>query len=115
MIRVDGYQIGIDSGSLTLFSDFDTGGKMWAETGPREVRNHVTFSELFLKPPVVQVSISMWDLDQRTNLRADISAQEIDEAGFDIVFRTWGDTRVARIRADWQALGAVTSLDDWTL
>ncbi len=52
------------------------------------------------------VSISMWDLDQKTNSRADITAEKITRTGFHLVFRTWGDTRVARIRADWMAIGA---------
>ena len=43
------------------------------------------------------------------------SADAITERGFHIVFRTWGDTRVARIRADWTALGSVRSEDDWQL
>jgi hypothetical protein len=29
------------------------------------------------------------------------------------VFRTWGDSRVARICADWMALGSVRGEDDW--
>ena len=38
------------------------------------------------------------------------------ETGFEIVFRTWGDTRVARVRADWLALGEVADEDDaWEL
>ena len=32
---------------------------------------------------------------------------------FDIVFRTWGDTRVARVRVAWIALGAVANDDGW--
>jgi hypothetical protein len=30
-----------------------------------------------------------------------------------LVFRTWADTRVARIRADWTAIGAVRDEEDW--
>jgi hypothetical protein len=57
----------------------------------------------------------MWDMDQKTNNRADIAAEKITKTGFFIVFRTWGDTRVARIRADWLALGELHSDDDWDL
>jgi hypothetical protein len=32
-----------------------------------------------------------------------------------IVFRTWGDTRVARVRADWLAIGALPHEDDWEI
>ncbi|MBT8476981.1 MAG: H-type lectin domain-containing protein, partial [Alphaproteobacteria bacterium] len=57
--------------------------------------------------------ISMWDMDQKSNQRADISAEEITTEGFTIVFRTWGDTRVARVRADWTAIGPLPDEDDW--
>jgi hypothetical protein len=30
-----------------------------------------------------------------------------------MVFRTWGDTRVARVRADWMAIGEQRSDEDW--
>ena len=39
--------------------------------------------------------------------RADLTAENVSEKGFHLVFRTWGDTRVARVRADWLAIGAV--------
>jgi len=31
------------------------------------------------------------------------------------VFRTWGDSKVARIRADWMAVGEVADDDAWDL
>ena len=105
--------LGIDQGSRVLFSDFADGGPMWTGQGARESRHVIAFRESFLEPPAVTVGISMWDMDQKTNIRADISADKITETGFHIVFRTWGDTRVARIRADWLALGPVRGEDDW--
>ncbi|WP_232520681.1 H-type lectin domain-containing protein [Rhodobacter sp. CZR27] len=80
---------------------------MWTGQGPREARQAVSFADRYLQPPAVMVSISMWDLDRRSNTRADNSAENVTADGFDLVFRTWGDTRVARIRADWTALGPV--------
>lgn len=113
MRRLTSHVTGIDRGSMVLFSDFQDGGAMWTGQGPRELRRAVTFSEPFLAPPVVQVTLSMWDMDQKSNQRADISADAVTETGFDIVFRTWGDTRVARVRADWLAIGEVRGDDDW--
>ena len=55
----------------------------------------------------------MWDMDQKTNQRADISAELVTPDGFIIVFRTWGDTRVARVRTDWLAIGEVRGDGDW--
>ncbi|MBM3606823.1 MAG: hypothetical protein FJX25_19655, partial [Alphaproteobacteria bacterium] len=33
----------------------------------------------------------------------------------DIVFHTWGDTRIARMRVQWMALGAVPDEQDFIL
>ena len=113
MRRIASHLTGIDQGSLVLFSDFQDGGSMWTGHGPRELRRVVVFSEPFLAEPVVQVTMSMWDMDQKTNPRADLSAESVTPLGFTIVFRTWGDTRVARVRADWIAIGEVRGEDDW--
>lgn len=113
MQRLAGHRIGVGRGSIVLFSDFQDGGAMWTGEGPRELRRVVAFPEPFRSVPVVQVYISMWDMDSKTNQRADISAEMVNPEGFVIVFRTWGDTRVARIRADWLAIGEVAGEDDW--
>ena len=104
---------GIEQGTRILFSDFAHDGAMWTGSGPREVRQHQNFKDAFLAPPVVTVGISMWDMDHKTNSRVDILAENVTATGFEIVFRTWGDTRVARVRADWMALGSVKDDDNW--
>jgi hypothetical protein len=104
---------GIDQGSLVLFSDFEDGGLMWAGEGPRAVRKEVEFSGAFRSAPAVHISLSMWDMDQTTNFRADISTENITETGFTILFQTWADSRVARVRADWFAIGELPDDDDW--
>lgn len=115
MKRLSRHQIGADQGSVLMFSDFADNGPMWTGDGPREKRLSVSFSEPFLAAPLVHVGISMWDTDGDTNQRADLRAEKVTAKGFVLVFRTWGDSRVARIRADWMALGEVTSEDDWQL
>ena len=115
MKRIRNHLVGVDQGSSVLFSDFEDDGIMWSGDGPRMHRLNVAFSEAFRKPPAVQVSMSMWDMDKNTNSRADIAAEDITETGFDIVFRTWGDSRVARIRADWMAIGELKHEDEWDL
>ena len=112
MLRIDSHQLGIAEGSLLLFSDFQDGGAMWTGKGPRELRRAVEFDEPYLKRPVVQVSLSMLDIDSSTNHRVDISAEMVTQDGFVIVFRTWGDTKIARVRADWCAFGPVRHEDD---
>ncbi|MDD8023091.1 MAG: H-type lectin domain-containing protein [Paracoccaceae bacterium] len=115
MLRMNSHSLGITQGSLVLFSDYQDGGVMWTGEGPRELRKLVEFEEPFKLPPVVQVSLSMWDIDQKHNGRMDISSDMITKEGFVIVFRTWGDTRVARVRADWLAIGALAHEDDWEI
>jgi len=115
MKRISRSMLGIQQGSRVLFSDFADGGVMWTGNGSRESRHVVRFKEAFTEAPVVHVSISMWDTDHKHNARAEITAEHVSETEFHLVFRTWGDTRVARVRADWLAFGAVRDEDDWEL
>ena len=113
MKRLRSHNVGVDQGSVVLFDDVDHGGPMWTGEGIRTSEAAVTFSETYREPPSVHVSLSMWDMDQQSNQRADIAANEITTEGFTILFRTWGDTRVARIRADWLAIGPLEDDLDW--
>jgi hypothetical protein len=115
MKRIQSNCLGVEQGSLVLFSDFQDGGVMWIGEGPREMRRAVSFSEPFREIPSVLVSFSMWDTDHKHNGRMDISAEHITFHGFEIVFKTWGDSRVARVRADWLALGELLSDEDWEI
>jgi hypothetical protein len=112
-MRRFGGPTGIEQGTRILFSDFVDDGAMWTGAGPREVRHGQSFTEPFAEPPVVTIGISMWDIDHNTNSRVDISAENVTAQGFEIVFRTWADTRIARIRADWMAIGPARDEDDW--
>jgi hypothetical protein len=105
--------IAVDQGSSVMFSDFANNGPMWAGDGPREAVTEVTFAEPYLAPPMVHVAISMWDTGGDTNQRADLRAERITTTGCALVFRTWGDSRIARIRADWMAIGEVADDDAW--
>jgi hypothetical protein len=44
-----------------------------------------------------------------------VQAEEITAEGFTAVFRTWSDTKIARIRASWTAIGEVAHEDDWDI
>jgi hypothetical protein len=115
MKRISANRVGVLQGSRVLFSDYASDGVMWTGSGDRDARFHVAFSEPFRAPPSVIVGISLWDMDHKTNMRADLTAENITEKGFHLVFRTWGDTRIARIRADWTAIGPVRDEDDWDI
>lgn len=113
MKRFSHFAVGVQRGSEILFSAFQEGSAMWTGTGPREVRHPVKFPDTFEAPPTVHVSLSMWDIDVGSNQRVDIAADDVAPHGFTIVFRTWGDTRVARVRADWLAIGPTAYEEDW--
>lgn len=115
MKRFRNHLIGVDQGTHILFSDFEDGGKMWVGKGTRSSRTEVKFSTPFKSEPAVQVVLDMWDIDQKSNQRADITAENITPEGFDIVFKTWGDTKIARVRAAWLAIGEVKGEDEWEL
>ena len=104
-----------ENGTLVLFSDFDTGGAMWTGDGPREERRRVDFGVTFMEPPVVHVGLGMLDISNQSNLRLQMSAEEVEASGFTACFRTWGDTRVAWVSIAWVAVGMVHDPDMWQL
>lgn len=110
---IQGSRLGIAQGSVDLFSDFEQGGEMWTGEGTRERRQRIHFDHPFAELPMVHVSLTLWDMDSAHNVRADLSAEDISKTGFDAVFRTWLDTRVARVRMSWIAMGPVSNDDDW--
>lgn len=113
MKKIRQHLLGIAQGSVLLFTDFEDNGPMWAGDGPREARRPIAFDDRFHTAPAVQVALSMWDIADGTNQRADIRAEHITPDGFDLVFRTWADTRIARVRADWIAMGEMIDAGDW--
>ena len=115
MKRIRTHLVGIDEGTVDLFSDFENGGDMWTGSGPRERRRAILFSEPFRTVPSVHVAVSMWDTDHKSNQRVELSASSITEDGFTAVFRTWGDSRVARVRVAWLAIGELYDDEDWEI
>ncbi len=113
MLKISNSSVAVTRGASLVFSAFESDDDMWSGEGPRQATQKVVFEEAFLQPPVVHISINMWDIWSEANARADIQAENVTETGFDIVFRTWGDTRVARIRAEWMAIGPVHNEDDF--
>lgn len=115
MQHVRSHLLGLCQGTEVLFNDFADNGPMWTGEGPREARAAVRFPETFTAVPVVQVSLSMWDTGGNSNQRVDLRAENVTPEGFDLVFRTWADSRVARVRADWTAMGALRDEEGWEL
>ena len=115
MRKINANLIGIDQGEVILFSDFEDDGAMWTGTGPRVTQKKIKFSESFQTKPNVTVALSMWDMSHLTNSRVDVQAESVTQDAFVIVFRTWSDTRIARVRVAWQAIGAAHSDEVWEL
>ena len=115
MKRLKSNCVGIDQGEVVLFSDFEHDGVMWKGEGPRQTRAYVQFSDTFSEVPAVRVGLTMWDMSNAANARADITAEDVTEKGFAILFRTWGDTKVARVRVNWQAIGPLQDDEVWDL
>ncbi|SDC96727.1 H-type lectin domain-containing protein [Ruegeria marina] len=107
------HRVAIQQGDVAMFSDYENGGDMWTGSGNRERRHAVSFGQEFRSEPAVVVGISLWDVDTGAAVRAEVKAENITQNGFDIVFRTWADTRVARLRVGWTAIGDVAHEDDW--
>lgn len=115
MLKINGNAVGVAQGDTLIFSDFEAEGDMWTGDGARQMRSHVQFPDPFVAPPKVNVSLTMWDFSNGANARADVRADEVTEEGFAIVFRTWGDTKVARARVGWIAVGPVQDDEMWDL
>lgn len=115
MMKIRTNTVGVDQGEVVLFSDFDNNGDMWHGEGRRQSKSYVEFSEPFFAIPAVNVGLSMWDISNIANTRVDIQTEDLSTTGFWVVFRTWGDSRVARVRVCWQAIGALRDEDDWDL
>lgn len=115
MIRLRSHLIGIDQGEVILFSDFDKDGAMWVGSGPRKAVAKVKFAENYIARPAVHCWLSMQDIANDSNLRTDVQAEDVTSEDFTIVFRTWGDTRIARLRVGWQSIGELADDDDWDI
>jgi len=113
MLRISNHQLSIQQGSEALFAHFDTAGEMWVGKGSRSVEVNVTFPTAYETTPIVQVGLELLDIDKSSNTRFDVSAKDVTPKGFKIVFSTWGDTKIARARANWVSFGEMRHDDDW--
>jgi hypothetical protein len=108
--------IGVAQGDTALFSDYADyadGGEMWTGQGPRERRRRVSVDTPFRAAPMVHVALSLPATDGRSNTRIDAGTDSITPEGVEIVLRSWGDSRVARMRVRWMAIGAAAHDEDW--
>ncbi len=115
MKKLENHLIGVDQGEAILFSDFEHDGPMWSGEGTRDVIHPVRFSSRFRAIPAVSCSLSMLDMSNKAFTRFDLKTRNVTEEGFDIVFSTWADSKIARVRIAWQAIGELPHDDDWDI
>lgn len=105
----------VDQGEVVPFSHFETGGAMWTGEGPREIRVPVRFGASFAAPPALQLGVTMWDVSNVAAMRLDIGSEEVGRDGFTLRVSSWGDSRIARLRIGWFAIGARPDEDLWQI
>ena len=88
-----------------IFNHVDEGLPMWTGSGDRSVTVDIVFVRSFKEAPEVAVAIIGMDCDHTTNQRYWLKATNIKTTGFTLEFSTWGDTRISRAGASWQAIG----------
>ena len=72
----------------------------------RIFRFTVFFAAPFDAPPVVHLSLTGFDFDQRDSNRLSLRASEIGTSSFVAEIATWRDTRVYSVEFSWLAIGA---------
>ena len=97
-------EISILVGYQELFDHVDPNGEMWDGEGERDVRVRVEFDTPLERAPHVFLSVVQLDSSQAQNLRFQLLADSITNDGFDTVFRTWSDTRLASCLVQWMAM-----------
>lgn len=76
------------------------------DDGIRRFLVQVYFDNPFYGIPVVNLSLTGFDIDQRDSARLTLSAENINPSGFTATISTWADTRVFGVDFQWLAIGA---------
>jgi len=72
---------------------------------PRSFTSDVIFASPFQTPPVIHLSLTGFDMDQRDTSRITLKAENITETGFRAFVATWATTRVYSVEFNWLAIG----------
>lgn len=76
------------------------------DDGIRRYKVEVLFDNPFFSVPVVNLSLTGFDIDQRDSARLTLSAENLSSTGFTASIATWADTRVFGVDFQWLAIGA---------
>ena len=66
----------------------------------------VEFASPFFSPPVVNVGLTGFDIDQCSSSRLRLTLVAITETGFRVQLSTWRDSRVYSADFQWIAIGS---------
>jgi H-type lectin domain len=78
---------------------------LYSGIGERSYTTAVKFDSPFRVPPKVSVALSGLEVDESTNTRIHVVAENITVDGFDLVYKTWSNTVLCRAWATWTAIG----------
>ncbi len=97
--------------SATVVVGTETEGWNLAESATEEAEARyflveVYFSTSFSTPPVVQIGLTGFDIDQCSSARVSLAAEAISCDGFTARISTWRSSRVYSVEFNWMAVGA---------
>ena len=73
-------------------------------SGDRKIRKEISYKK-FSKSPTVVLGVVGLDVDKRFNTRYKIWVENVTDNGCDVIFRTWADTDIYLLEAQWIAYG----------
>jgi hypothetical protein len=73
--------------------------------GERSFTGRVKFAQAFQAPPVVQIGITGFDIDNGDNARLNVGIVDVDGEGFGVELRTWWNSRLWSVDLNWIAIG----------
>ncbi len=76
-----------------------------SDGGVRTFSGRVTFDRAFNAPPVVQIGITGFDIDNGDNARLNVGIIAVDGNGFEVELRTWWNSRLWSVDLNWIAIG----------
>jgi H-type lectin domain-containing protein len=74
-------------------------------SGVRTFAGRITFERAFTSPPVVQIGITGFDIDNGDNARLNVGITRVDGEGFEVELRTWWNSRLWSVDLNWIAIG----------
>lgn len=78
--------------------------------GERSILVPVKFLTPFKVKPDVVVALTFVDSDKSTNFRINITADQITKEGFNVIVKTWYDSKVYHVEGTWTAVAPASTV-----